>query len=77
MKRKYTRKVSPEAVQSKSSPIKQESSINLPPDILKSIEKTCASRKALGLFDDSKERIERALRYQEFIKRGKTADRFK
>jgi len=63
MKRKYTRK----NVQSKSKPSKGESSINLPPDILESIEKSCASRKALGLFDDSKERIERALRYQEFI----------
>ena len=53
MKRKYTRKV------------KQE--INLPPDILESIERTCKTRKALGLSDDSVERIERALRYQEFI----------
>ena len=62
MKRKYTRK----ALQSKSSPIKQESSINLPPDILESIEKTCKHRKSLGLTDDRGERIERALRYQEF-----------
>ena len=77
MKRKYTRKVSPDNVQSKSSPIKQESSTKLPLDILESIERTCEHRKALGLYDDSKERIERALRYQEFIKRGKTADRFK
>ena len=60
MKRKYTRK----ALQSKSSPIKQESSIN--PDILESIETTCEHRKALGLFDDRGERIERALMYQEF-----------
>ncbi len=62
MKRKYTRK----ALQSKSSPIKQGSSINLPPDILESIERDCEHRKALNLFDDKKERIERALRYQEF-----------
>ncbi len=62
MKRKYTRK----ALQSKSSPIKEESSIKLPPDILQSIERTCEHRKLLGLFDDSKERIERAIRYQEF-----------
>ena len=67
MKRKYTRKASPDNVQSKSSPIKEESSINLPPDILKSIERTVLHRKALGLFDDREERIERALRYQEFI----------
>ena len=70
MKRKYTRKVSPDNVQSKSSPIKQESSINLPPDILEAIEITCRHRKLLGLFDDREERIERALRYQEF-RRGK------
>ena len=63
MKRKYTRK----ALQSKSTPIKEESNINLPPDILESIERTCEHRKALNLFDDKKERIERALRYQEFI----------
>ena len=63
MKRKYTRK----NVQSKSSPLKGESNINLPPDILESIERTCKTRKALGLSDDSVERIERALRYQEFI----------
>ena len=63
MKRKYTRK----ALQSKSTPIKEESSINLPPDILESIERTCKNRKSLGLSDDSVERIERALRYQEFI----------
>ena len=62
MKRKYTRK----ALQSKSSGIKVESSIN-PPDILESIERICKTRKALNLFDDKKERIERALRYQEFI----------
>jgi len=58
-------------VQSKSSPIKQESNINLPPDILESIERTCQHRKALNLFDDKKERIERALRYQEFIRSRK------
>ena len=61
-KRKYTRK----NVQSKSTPLDKVSSINLPPDILESIERTCEHRKALNLFDDKKERIERALRYQEF-----------
>uniref|UniRef100_A0A6M3KRU3 Uncharacterized protein n=2 Tax=viral metagenome TaxID=1070528 RepID=A0A6M3KRU3_9ZZZZ len=65
-KRKYTRKVKLDALGCDSSPIKQESSINLPPDILKSIERTVLHRKALGLFDDREERIERALRYQEF-----------
>jgi hypothetical protein len=59
MKRKYTRK------NSKSSPIKEES--NLPPDILQDIERTCEHRKVLGLSDDREERIQRALRYQEFI----------
>ena len=67
MTRKYTRKPKPGALGLKSTPIKQESNIKLPPDILESIEKTCASRKALGLYDDREERIERALRYQEFI----------
>ena len=62
MKRKYTRK----NVQSKSKPSKGESSINLPPDILESIERICEHRKVLNLYDDKKERIERALRYQEF-----------
>jgi hypothetical protein len=62
MKRKYTRK----NVQSKSKPLKGESSINLPPDILQSIERTCEHRKALGLPDDREDRIQRALRYQEF-----------
>ena len=66
MKRKYTRKVSPDNVQSKSTPIKEGSSINLPPDILQSIERTCEHRKALGLPDDREDRIQRALRYQEF-----------
>jgi len=61
MKRKYTRKG--EVV---TKPLKGK----LHPDILKSIEKTCEHRKALGLFDDSRERIERALRYQEF-RRGR------
>jgi len=59
MKRKYTRKNTGEVV---NKPIDG----NLPPDILESIERTCKTRKALGLLDDSVERIERALRYQEF-----------
>ena len=62
MKRKYTRK----NVQSKSDIVKPSVNGKLPPDILESIEKTCKTRKASGLFDDSVERIERALRYQEF-----------
>ena len=63
MKRKYTRK----NIQSKSSPVEASVNGKLPPDILQSIERTCKTRKALGLSDDKKERIERALRYQEFI----------
>jgi len=66
-KRKYTRKVSLDNVQLKSNSIKVPVNGKLPPDILKSIEITCEHRKSLGLFDDSKERIKRALRYQEFI----------
>jgi hypothetical protein len=62
MKRKYTRK----NVQLKSGIVKPSVNGKLPPDILESIEKTCKTRKALGLFDDREERIERALRYQEF-----------
>jgi hypothetical protein len=60
MKRKYTRKKTGEVV---SKPIDG----SLPPDILESIERTCKTRKALGLSDDSAERTERALRYQEFM----------
>lgn len=71
MTRKYTRKTSRDNLQSKSKPLKGKSSNSLPPAIIKSIEKIAEHRKALGLFDDSKERIERALRYQEF-RNGKT-----
>ena len=60
MKRKYTKRAKP-LIQSNC----------LPPDILESIEKTCEHRKALNLFDDKKERIEKALRYQEFIRSRK------
>jgi len=67
LKRKYTRKPKLDAPGCDSSPVKERSSINLPPDILESIERTCKTRKALNLSDDKKERIERALRYQEFI----------
>jgi len=52
MKRKYTKRA--------------KETINLPPDILQSIERTCEHRKSLGLSDDREERIQRALRYQEF-----------
>jgi hypothetical protein len=66
MKRKYTRRT--ETLQSKSTPLNGKSSINLPPDILKSIDADVEYMKALGLPDDKEERIERALRYQEFRK---------
>ena len=62
MKRKYTRRVP----QPESSGVNDKSSINLPLDILKSIDATIEYRKALGLPDDKEERIQRALRYQEF-----------
>jgi len=61
MKRKYTRK------NVKSDIVKPSG--KLPPDILESIERTCKTRKALGLSDDSVERKERALRY--YIRRMK------
>jgi len=66
MKRKYTHK----NVQSKSDIVKPSVNGKLPPDILQSIERTCEHRKALNLSDDKKERLERALRYQEFISKG-------
>ncbi len=62
MKRKYTRKAS------KPSLVGEGSNGNLPPDILASIEKTLEMRKSLGLSDDREERIQRALRYQGFIR---------
>jgi len=61
MKRKYTRKVSPEA---KSGGLKYT---DLPLSLRKEIERIIEWRKSLGLPDDSVERKERALRYQEFI----------
>jgi hypothetical protein len=66
MKRKYTRRVHTETSQIKSNGVNGKSSINLPLDILKSIDATIEYRKALGLPDDKEERIARALRYQEF-----------
>ena len=53
-KRKYTRKV-------------EECKGSLPSSIQNDIESIIKYRKILGLFDDSRERTERALRYQEFI----------
>ena len=78
-KRKYTRKVSPEAIQPKSKPIVEQvgnttiidltglTFMDLPLSLRKEIDSIIEHRKALDLFDDKKERIERALRYQEFI----------
>uniref|UniRef100_A0A6M3JLE1 Uncharacterized protein n=1 Tax=viral metagenome TaxID=1070528 RepID=A0A6M3JLE1_9ZZZZ len=60
MKRKYTRKVSPEIVQPKSDGFKYS---DLPLSLRKEIEHIIEWRKALDLFDDSVERKERALRY--------------
>ena len=62
-KRKYTRKVKPEAVQSNSRGLKYT---DLPITLRKEIETILGMRKGLGLFDDTVERKERALRYQEF-----------
>ena len=62
-KRKYTRKVSPDSVQLVSSPVKEESRTVIPVYIQDAIKQTLESRKKLGLFDDSKERWERAIRY--------------
>ena len=64
MKRKYTRKVSSEIIQPKSDGFKYT---DLPLSLRKEIEHIIEWRKALNLFDDTVERKERALRYQEFI----------
>lgn len=64
---KYVKRTQ-ESVQSNSTPLSGESSIILLPDILKSIELLCKHRKDKGLPDDREERLERAIRYQEFIK---------
>jgi len=63
-KRKYTRKVSPEAVLVKSDGLNYS---DLPLSLREEIERIIEWRKQLNLFDDSVERKERALRYQEFI----------
>jgi len=63
MKRKYTRKVSPEIVQLKSDGFKYS---DLPLSLREKIEHIIEWRKRMELFDDSVERKERALRYQEF-----------
>ena len=60
MKRKYTRKVSPEVVQVKSDGFKYS---DLPLSLRKEIEHIIEWRKKLELFDDTVERKERALRY--------------
>jgi len=64
MKRKYTRKVSPEIIQPKSDGFN-----DLPLSLRKEIEGIIEWRKKMGLFDDSVERKERAVRYQEFKKK--------
>jgi len=61
MKRKYTRKVSPETVQPKSNGF-----TDLPLSLRKEIEHIIEYRKSLGIYDDSIERKERAVMYQEF-----------
>ena len=66
MKRKYTRKVSPEIIQPDSKGLKYS---DLPLPLRKEIEGIIEYRKALNLFDDTVERKERALRYWEFIRR--------
>ena len=63
MKRKYTRKVSPEIVQLKSDGFKYS---DLPLSLREKIEHIIEWRKRMELFDDSVERKERAVRYQEF-----------
>ncbi len=74
-KRKYTRKPKPDAPQSISSPIVEESSIipqgevvkvftfnDLPLSIRTQVENTIKMRARLHLPDDSKERKERAIK---------------
>ena len=60
VKRKYTRKVSPDNVQAKSGGLKYS---DLPLSLRNEIEHIIEWRKKLNLFDDSVERKERALRY--------------
>jgi hypothetical protein len=66
-KRKYTRKVklqpSPEVVQAKSDGFKYT---DLPLSLREEIEHIIEWRKGLGLFDDTVERKERAVRYWRF-----------
>ena len=62
-KRKYTRKVVPDAPGCDSMPLKERSNVILPLDIQDAIKRTLENRERLGLFDDSKERWERAVRY--------------
>ena len=52
-----------DALESKYRPLKEESSIIIPPDIQDGIRRVLEFRKSLGLQDDSKERWERAIRY--------------
>ena len=64
IKRKYTRKVKPETppenVQRESDGFKYS---DLPLSLRKEIEHIIEWRKGLGLFDDTVDRRERALRY--------------
>jgi hypothetical protein len=62
-KRKYTRKASPDDVTLKSNGIKGESNGIIPTYYQEAIKRDIEYRKQLGLFDDSKERWERAIRY--------------
>jgi len=60
MKRKYTRKASPEIIQPKSDSFKYT---DLLLSLRKEIEHIIEGRKRLNLFDDTVERKERAVRY--------------
>jgi len=66
-KRKYTRKVkpqpSPEIIQHESDGFKYS---DLPLPLRREIEHIIEWRKSLGLYDDTVERKERALRYWRF-----------
>jgi len=67
-KRKYTKRttleIPPDAVQDTTAPMKESFRYNdIPLLIRDDIERTLEGRKRVGLFDDSKERKERALAY--------------
>jgi hypothetical protein len=62
-KREYTRKVSPDNVTLISKPLNVQDKGIIPSYYQEAIRKDIEHRKRLGLFDDSKERWERAIRY--------------